>query len=451
MIDVGTGKETRQVVATGDAPTWKHVALGPGGRLAALTQASDAPAIEIRDVKAARAVRTWKPKEAVDPIVFSSSGDIVAGTGGSGVFAWRVATGELAFERRLGVTSFLVAGPDDTLWTLAYLDALIALDANGATQRRYRAEMLASDALGFTSDGEVVSYGGYGRETRAWVRATGQPVAYTASAVSHAEQVRFSNNGKRVFGVARGDLEVWDVASGALTAVARGSEAAVTLAHESSGTIDWTAFEASVRAQGLRIVETRTVGGRPRAILRTAEKLVVVEPPSTAPILEIKEAFAVAHLLADGSGLLVGGYSEPYSIRDLPSGSTRVALESGEPLALVDAIPSPDGARVFGRGEGATVVTIYSGTTGAPIGGLHGDSSAYIGDFAVSPDGKWLLAGCADNDVRLWNVATGSRVAIVRGHSDAVTGVAFSNDGARFATASRDGTILVWDTSQHAR
>lgn len=452
VIDVATGKETRHAVAKRGDESWQHLAIAPGGKLAALTRLGDEPAVEIRDLAAGSAVRAWKPRVGVSPIVFSASGDLVAGVGDNSVFAWRTSTGELAFERRLGVTSFLQAGPDDSLWTLAYLDALIALDANGATVRRYRGEGVSASALGFTKDGEVVAYDGSGIDTRAWVRATGQPVVYSGTSTSHAQYVQFSNNGKRVFGLWSDELEDWDVGSGLLTAFRHGSEAAITLAHETSGTIDWVAFEASIRGLGGKLVGTRATAGKTRVIVRTADELWVVEPPSTKPILELSEPHAVAHLLADGSGILVGGYGEPYSVRDIPSGKTRVTLEDGAQLAMTDAIGSPDGKVVFGRRDSANVVTVYSATTGKPVGEMPTEGSyAHVEDFAVSPDGRWVIGGCSNNVARIWNAATYAPVVDVRGHSDMVTGVAFSPDGARFATASRDGTLVVWETARLVR
>ncbi len=48
---------------------------------------------------------------------------------------------------------------------------------------------------------------------------------------------------------------------------------------------------------------------------------------------------------------------------------------------------------------------------------------------------------------RIYDAASGSLVAELRGHRDAVNSVAFSPDGKRIATASMDNTAKVWDTA----
>lgn len=77
---------------------------------------------------------------------------------------------------------------------------------------------------------------------------------------------------------------------------------------------------------------------------------------------------------------------------------------------------------------------------------LRGHTAA-VTAVAFSPDDAFLASASADRTVRLWNLNTGMIQAILTGHTDGVTAVAFSRDGKRVATASADKTVKVWSTS----
>jgi WD40 repeat protein/tetratricopeptide (TPR) repeat protein len=83
----------------------------------------------------------------------------------------------------------------------------------------------------------------------------------------------------------------------------------------------------------------------------------------------------------------------------------------------------------------------------------------YVTAVAYSPDGKLLAAAAYDpfrgfrgqgpepGDVLLWDAATGELLHTLHGHDDAVQAVAFSPDGGRLVSASRDSTARVWDVA----
>jgi WD40 repeat protein len=76
-------------------------------------------------------------------------------------------------------------------------------------------------------------------------------------------------------------------------------------------------------------------------------------------------------------------------------------------------------------------------------GGAH-DDVCWIGT-AFSPDGKLLASAmCGNNAARLWDVASGQRLAQL-GQPGLVNSVAFSPDGKLLVTGSDDGTVGLWD------
>jgi hypothetical protein len=78
-----------------------------------------------------------------------------------------------------------------------------------------------------------------------------------------------------------------------------------------------------------------------------------------------------------------------------------------------------------------------------------------IGDVMLvvrfSPDGAHLAAGGADNLIRVFAAATGTRELLIEQHADWVSDLAYSPDGAQLASASRDRSARVFDAKTGAK
>jgi hypothetical protein len=65
---------------------------------------------------------------------------------------------------------------------------------------------------------------------------------------------------------------------------------------------------------------------------------------------------------------------------------------------------------------------------------------------AFSPDGKRIVTASKDKTARLWDAATGKPIGEpLKGHDDTVRSASFSPDGRRIVTASSDKTARIWD------
>jgi WD40 repeat protein len=62
---------------------------------------------------------------------------------------------------------------------------------------------------------------------------------------------------------------------------------------------------------------------------------------------------------------------------------------------------------------------------------------------AISKSGRWLAAGAGDNLIRIWDLETGKRAAVLHGHVEGVSSVSFSPDD-RTLTSSTASQVKFW-------
>ena len=104
---------------------------------------------------------------------------------------------------------------------------------------------------------------------------------------------------------------------------------------------------------------------------------------------------------------------------------------------------SPDGKQLAGAVVDGTV-RLWHVVTGEELCVLHGHDESVYG-AAFSPDGLRLASASDDTTVRLWDPATGGAEDILDGHSEAVAAVAFAPDGSILASAGGQASIRLID------
>ncbi|MFN2298678.1 MAG: WD40 repeat domain-containing protein, partial [Anaerolineales bacterium] len=90
-------------------------------------------------------------------------------------------------------------------------------------------------------------------------------------------------------------------------------------------------------------------------------------------------------------------------------------------------------------------ITLLDLPTGTPVWSRIVQSRGLSTVF--SPDGEILASVDFDGEIIFWRAADGGRIRMVGFPEGFINDVAFSNDGSRFAAASREGVVRVWDTA----
>lgn len=90
------------------------------------------------------------------------------------------------------------------------------------------------------------------------------------------------------------------------------------------------------------------------------------------------------------------------------------------------------------------LVRVFDLRSTEPIVRLHGHTDGVV-HAAFSPDGARFVTASRYGSVRLWNSKSGAIVASIKGHTGTIVEAVFTPDGRRLLTASEDGTARVWD------
>ena len=147
----------------------------------------------------------------------------------------------------------------------------------------------------------------------------------------------------------------------------------------------------------------------------------------------------------DGTLLAIVGRHEILLYQS--DGSGIVARLAGDSPRLESIAFSRDGSLLVASGGSVSEfgeIQIWDTATRQLQRSIKASSDAFYG-VSISPDNRQVAVGCADKLVRVFSVADGSEAMRSDNHLDWVFGSAFTNDGLRLATVSRDKAAKLID------
>jgi len=267
----------------------------------------------------------------------------------------------------------------------------------------------------FSPDGKQVVTGSSDRSARVWA-VSGDLLAVLQGHEKGVLDARFSPDGERILTRSRdGTARIWTPAGESIATLVAGEGEAEVAAYSPDGE---------------------------RILLSSEDGSVTLWDPDGRKIRELvryEKRANSASFSPDSSLVLTAGRNAGVDLWDR-DGSRICRVIDGEPRVMT-AVFSPDGERVH-------VSTIPAGvrtydTEGRELRRLvpAAEDSATI--LAVPPAGGWL-AGCGSERIVWIRSPEGELVSRCTGHRDRIHGLAFSPDGTRVLSWSRDGTARLW-------
>lgn len=144
---------------------------------------------------------------------------------------------------------------------------------------------------------------------------------------------------------------------------------------------------------------------------------------------------------SDGKTLVSGGDGDRINLWDLETLRIRQKFVVGRNRSR-SVIFSPDGKMLASRGT--EKIYCWEVTTGKQISEFPRMTGSF-GAMQFCPDGNILVSGINTGEVQLWEIYSGNLLSTHKGHTRYINDLRFLENEKTLATASADGTILLWN------
>ena len=142
----------------------------------------------------------------------------------------------------------------------------------------------------------------------------------------------------------------------------------------------------------------------------------------------------------DGKTLVSGGYSDRINLWDLETLSIRQRFVVDRNYTRSVTFSS-DGKILASRGSNKIIC--WDVETGKQVSAWS--SSSTFMSIHFSPYDSILVSGNGNGEVNLWDISSENFLSTHKGHTRYINDLRFIENGKTLATASADGTILLWD------
>jgi RNA polymerase sigma factor (sigma-70 family) len=491
LWELATGKELRKFQA--DPEDLSPLAFSRDGKLLATYNEK---LIRLWDVQTGKEKTRLRGHEtSVGSPVFSPNGktlSVLAGKGWQGTaYVWDIAAAKLLHKWNLPVSASPYCISPDGATALAgghYGDMRLIDLANGKEIRRCSCPLYPISAAAFSPDGKTIAAAGSNGAILFWDALSGQPEVTFLGHQGSIKSLALSPDDKFLASVAADDgIMLWDLATARPRPgfhSPKGGFNSVAISPDGQ----WLATGIQWR-KDVRLLKTLTgeevrrfagcengenvlafspdgkilAAGSTDNVDRPRDKSIRLWEAATGKLLRRivfplpdrpRGGIVCLAFSPDGRFLVSGGGDKAVHIWNAASGELYCQVPGHEDR-ISSLCFSPDGQTlaVTDWEQTKKAIHLWEVRSGKERGQLVGhtdrDSSlAFSPDpdssLAFSPDGR-LASGGDDKTICIRNLDTGEELGCFRGHESDVGPLAFSSDGRRLISGSRDTTILVWD------
>jgi WD40 repeat protein len=445
------------------------LAVAHGGAYAAVAGANT---VEIADLKNRTTLHSL-PVEGKEILALAWSAEdrtLLAGDSIGGIYAWRVPSGQKVFDSRIheGPIRALAGNAQDSNVISGGADGKIRVwDQPGLAESIAELGKVDASQMAVTRNGQLVAIGATDGSIRL-VDVEKKNIVATYPAVGKSPiTIAFSFDGEWLAAAGvDGVVRVWNVSEGAESLVALETGAPVTqLAFTQTGpTLVASMQNGRFQTWKLPIQKSQSLAGHTDAITsvasnRSGSQIVTGGNDRVCRLFDADsgQQLRVFEGAQDGITSVVQASDDAWIAASDRAGQISMwRTESGD---IAGSVQVSDGAITKLAGDSSNKLLASASVDGLlriwrmpftpPVSMQVAAQDSVV--LALSPDGKRIALGLADNSIVIGDTRTGEQIQTLSGHEKAITALNWSTDSSFVVSGSRDETVSLWRISDAQR